>query len=122
MEASGYELSIPLNQVISIVATNGNAVVVYQWRGRENRAVGKLIASFEGNSRRGVFTFDGSTLGRLTYNGPTIPHTDTSAASSPNALERVLKMPVFTLTLLYKESDSYKWEGCKRIQLVIQPT
>src|SRR6266571_1209807 len=37
-------------------------------------------------------------------------------------LERVLKMPLSTLTLLYEESDSYKWEGCKRIQLVIQPT
>jgi hypothetical protein len=35
-------------------------------------------------------------------------------------LERVLKMPFFTLTLLYKGHDSYKWEGCKRIQLIIQ--
>src|SRR2546426_3951936 len=34
--------------------------------------------------------------------------------------ERVLKMPKFTLTLLYHRSDSYKWEGCKRIQLIIQ--
>ena len=37
-------------------------------------------------------------------------------------LERVLKMPFSTLTLLYKEFDSYKWEGCKRIHLVIQLT
>ena len=27
-----------------------------------------------------------------------------------------------TLTLLYKDSDSYKWEGCKRIQLIIRLT
>ena len=35
--------------------------------------------------------------------------------------ERVLKMVISTLTLLYKEPNYYKWIGCKRIQFVILP-
>ena len=36
--------------------------------------------------------------------------------------ERVLKMPIRALTLLYKLAGSYRWDGCKRILLVIPLT
>src|SRR6185503_10830896 len=50
-----------------------------------------------------------SERGRVTSVG------NSEALGRPIRSERVLKIAILALTLLYKLDASYKWEGCKRI-------
>ncbi len=109
-------LAIILGLAVQVQAqsflTNG-LVLYYPFDGNANDA--------SGNGNNG--TVEGATLTTDRFGNPNSAYYFNGVNNDILVPECVFgKWQKSTLTLLYKGFHSYRWEGCKRIQLIIQLT